>query len=518
MRKGRALPENRPARAATPRGVPARAWWPLALAGAALLVRVAGAAATGFDGLYGQDPFAYLASARALHGALLTLTSPPPSFYPIGYPLLVAVVMLVTGVHPLAAQAVSVLAGTLSAPFAYALVREIRPGATLGAVTAGLLAAFAPQLVISSISANSDAAAFLFALLSALAMARYATRPRLRWLALAALALGMAVLTRWAYALAALPWAAAAWVGWRAGAVPRRARVAGGLVAVAIGTAVVGSQFAWELGRGFSHLGDVAMASWSPANAVRAEITNPDGVFHYRVPVAAYYALATVHPAFVFPLLAPFAWLGLLALRRAFRPHAVLLLGWLLVMLGFFAGFPWENPRFPLSYFAPLLALVGLGVEAALERRAPRRALGAWCALGLAGSLAWTARDVPAFADRKRADLEAATWCRDRVPSGSRLLAFGLTETLRHYTPLDVVELFDQTPATLAALLGDGRATYVVADADNLASQWVGRAPQVNFEWLRERTALTESGRAGRYTLWRIGAAGGARPVRPGAS
>ena len=511
------MPEDRPGAASTRRANVAWTRWPLALLGIALLVRLASAAATGFDGLYGQDPFAYFDHARAIYGALLGGTLPPPFFYPIGYPLLAAVAMLVTGAHPLAAQAVSVLAGAFAAPASYALVQQVKPGATLGAVTAGLLAAFAPQLVVSSLSVDSDAAAFFFALLSALAMGRYVTRLKLRWLSLAALALGMAVLTRWVYALAVLPWAAAAWLAWRARALPLRGRLAGAVIAVAIGGAVVGSQFAGELGHGFSHLGDVAIASWSPANAVHAEIANPDGVFHYPVPVAAYYALATVHPAFVFPLLAPLAGLGLVSLRRAFRPHAVLLLGWLLVMLGFFAGFPWENPRFPLSYFAPLVALVGLGVEAALERRAPRQAVAAWCALGLAGSLAWTARDVPRFADRKRADLEAAIWCEGQVPPPSRVLAFGLTETLRHYTPLEVVEIFDETPATLAALLGDGRPTYVLADADNVASQWVGRAPQINLSWLRNRTALAELGRAGHYTLWRVGARRAAQSARQGA-
>src|SRR5512136_348353 len=327
------VPEERQPAMAARREDLAAAGWPLALTLIALFVRIGSAAATSFDGLYGQDPFAYFDYARTLHGALHTLTPPPPFFYPIGYPLFVAVGMLLVGVQPLAGQAVSVLAGALAAPASYALVREIKPGSRFGAVVAGLLAAFAPQLVISSLSVNSDAAAFLFALLSAVAIARYVARLETRWLALAALALGMAVLTRWVYAWATLPWAAAAFVAWRGASLPLRKRLAAASLAVAIGGAVVGSQFAGDLRAGrFSHVGDVAMVRWDPANALRTEITNADGVFHYPVPVAAYYALPIVHPAFVFPLLAPLALLGLVSLRRAFVPHTVLLLGWLLVM------------------------------------------------------------------------------------------------------------------------------------------------------------------------------------------
>ena len=40
-----------------------------------------------FDGLYGQDAYAYLDYAGALRTALLNGSPPPPFFWPIGYPL-----------------------------------------------------------------------------------------------------------------------------------------------------------------------------------------------------------------------------------------------------------------------------------------------------------------------------------------------------------------------------------------------------------------------------------------------
>ncbi len=493
--------------------------WPLALFGVALAVRLAFALGTGFDGLYGQDPFAYFDYAHRLRDALAAFSLPPPFFYPIGYPLLVALAMAVVGVHPLAGQLVSVLAGSLAAPACYGLLRELAPEPRMGGPLAGLMAAFAPQLVISSLTVNSDATGFALAALAAWAMARYLSSLRRRHLALAALALGLAVLTRSVYGLLALPFAVAALLAWRERRLALLARVGAATLAVAIGGAVVASQFAGDIGQGcVSHLGDVGMTRWNPANALHRRISNPDGAFVYPVPIGVYYLLPAVRPAFVFPLLTPLLLFGAASLRRVAAPHRVVILGWLAVMLALFAGIAWENPRFPLSYFAPLAVLVGLGADDAARRWPHRRAVAAVCAVGVAGSLLWSVRDVRAFVVQKSEDLAVTRWCVAQVPRDARVLTFGLTETLRHYTSLDVAELADATPASLAGLLRPDHAAFLLVDAANLERQWSGLPPQANVAWLRAHAGLAEVGRAGRYTLWRIGAAADARRLTEGRS
>ena len=56
-----------------------------------------------FDGLYGQDPYAYYAYATGpLRVSLLSgrLWPPPPFFWPPGYPLLMSALSLVIGATP----------------------------------------------------------------------------------------------------------------------------------------------------------------------------------------------------------------------------------------------------------------------------------------------------------------------------------------------------------------------------------------------------------------------------------
>ena len=65
----------------------------------ALFLRVALVTRTGFDGLYGQDAFAYYDYAAAFKMALSQGQVPPPFFWPIGFP---ALAVLFSFIWPLA--------------------------------------------------------------------------------------------------------------------------------------------------------------------------------------------------------------------------------------------------------------------------------------------------------------------------------------------------------------------------------------------------------------------------------
>ena len=174
----------------------------------ALGVRVLLISRTGFDGLYGQDSFAYLDYAAAMKTALAQGQAPPPFFWPIGYP---ALVVIFSALAPLAsaAQYVNIAAGALVAVLTYLITRDLlrdQPGALIGSLFAGALVAVAGQMLISSIVAMSDATALLGATLSAFGMVRFQRTRRWAWLALAGFALGWAVMTRWIYALLIPVW------------------------------------------------------------------------------------------------------------------------------------------------------------------------------------------------------------------------------------------------------------------------------------------------------------------------
>jgi hypothetical protein len=84
-----------------------RAAWPFGLA---LLIAAVTRLVSPFDGLYGQDVFAYFQFARAIWPHLVHGTPLPDLFWPRGYPIAVAVLLPLAGGGPFAGQLVSALA------------------------------------------------------------------------------------------------------------------------------------------------------------------------------------------------------------------------------------------------------------------------------------------------------------------------------------------------------------------------------------------------------------------------
>src|SRR5712692_6800389 len=100
----------------------------------------------GFDGLYGQDAYAYFDYATAsVRQSIVHLAALEPFFWPPGYPLLVALVSFAVGPSPIAGQLVSLLMGALVTPFTALVVHEIWPDDVQLAVLAGALVALCGQ-------------------------------------------------------------------------------------------------------------------------------------------------------------------------------------------------------------------------------------------------------------------------------------------------------------------------------------------------------------------------------------
>ncbi|MFQ5407496.1 MAG: ArnT family glycosyltransferase [Anaerolineales bacterium] len=473
---------------------------------AALALRIGTLIVVPFDGLYGQDAFAYFGYMRDLRSALANLQPPPPFFWPLGYPLWTVLASLFVGPGAFAGQLVSMLSGALVPVFVYLICRDlgvVRPAA----LVAALLTATAAQLLISSLSFMSDAAGLAWVTASAWALLRYAHARRERWLVAASSALAMAVLTRWILALVAAPWSAAGWLAWRGRPFAWRRRLQHGGAALAVGVLIVGGQLAPDLVQGsLSHVGDLQVVGWNPTHALRRTIENSDGIFHYERPIGLYYALPLAHPAFVFPLLSPFLVIGLWALRRRAAPVRVLLIGWPLVVYVFLAGIAWENPRFALPLLPPLAVLGGLGVDSLWNAHPRWRALLiGWCALALLGSMAWAARDLTRFVAAKDSAVAAVRWAEAQVAPDAVVITFGLTGAFGHYTNLQVVELYNETPATLRAVTCDSAPAYLLLDPSVVETQWIGRAPQVNYQWLDRNAGLEPVGAFGGYSLFEIG-------------
>ena len=481
----------------------------LGLLALALLFRLAVRAAFPFDGLYGQDAYAYYDYAAGLRIDLLHGRPPAPFFWPLGYPLHVAAMMIVLGEQPMAGQVISLLTGASIAPLAFLVAREAVRSSSLARVpsqgvlaglVAGLIVAVGGQLTISSLSIMSDAVGLAWATASAWLVLRYARTQRPTDLLLAVCTWSVATITRWIFGLLALPWGLCvllAWQrNWRSIGVWRAlvlTLLAGAIVAVVVGPLLFSG----------AHMGDLQVVGWDPGNAFRREVVNTDGAWQYPMPMGLFYLQPLVAPSYVFPLLAPLWLIGLRALGRLDAPVRVLSIGWPLVIYVFLAGIAWQNPRFSLALFPSLAVWVGLGFEALwIDRTRWRRWLAMLVALSIAGAGAWSLRVTSNFVAAKNLDLARVQHAVDRLPAGARLIDFGLTLALRHYTAFDVIEIYTESPDSLADLVC-GRETYAYLSVGDLEGQWRGLPPDVNYRWLRDEARLEELDRFEGFTLFR---------------
>jgi dolichyl-phosphate-mannose-protein mannosyltransferase len=495
----------------------ARMWWaPLAPIVLALTLQWLLIARRSFDGLYGQDAFAYYDYAHELARSVRHLAAPGPFAFPIGYPALVAILSGLREAPPRIAQTVSSLAAAGVVALTFLLARDLlaedlgpRRGSTARwtAVVAAFIVGASGQLWQWGTTIMADTAALFWATLAAWALVRYVRGQRLRWLSLASAGLALAFMTRWVYAVLALPFGLFCWWCTGRGRSPVRRTLPHVLVAGAVGLAVLSPQIFLSERNPDPLVRHEWLASWSPRNAIRRDFTTPDGIARYPLPVAAFYAKGAGSPRSFFPLLTPFLLLGLALIIKERRYQLLILLGgWSAAIYGFLIGIPYQNFRFILALLPPIAILAGFGLRRSWEWLSPRwrPLLLAALVAALAGGIWYSKGVLDEFVTRKDQDLAVARWVQAAVPPHSQILSFGITETLVHYTRLDVSDTFLLSPSDLDRLVSSGRPSYLLVPLDSIETQWVGRAPDVSYRRLRDQRGLESLGTQEGYTLFRV--------------
>ena len=478
----------------------------LALAAGAL------AASRGFDGLYGQDAYAYFDySTTSVRQSILHLQPLEAFFWPPGYPLLVALTSLVIGPAPLAGQLISLLMGALVPVLTWLLARELFPANPVIAVLAGVMVAVCGQLWQSSVVVMSDTTGLALATFSAWALVRYASSGRGVWLVAACAALAYATLARWIYGIVALPFAV--YVVWLL--IERRRLPSEVLIAVAVAALILLPFVGPPIIGLFAHPGEPAafagnfqVYSWSPLNALRHDFFTADGHLEYAVPNGVYYAIAPANLAFFGPLLAVWIPVGLWATRHWPDRTALLILGWAASVYAFHAGAPWQNFRFTLAYLPPVAILAAAGLEWAWRRlpRGARLAVPACAAIGLLIATFGGVRLVERFVDTKDQELALVHWVQAQAPPGADLFTFGPTLAFRHYSAIPTFDLFDLSSSDVRAILGEAAPHYLLVDEASVETQWLGQPPSANFHLLRDGPGLSQLGERDGYTLYRVAA------------
>ncbi len=485
---------------------------------AALVDRLALAQLYAFDGLYGQDAYAYFAYAREGFQAWTHWQTPPAFWWPLGYPALLNAAFLVGGANIATAQIATMLCGALVAPFAFALAREAAPHAYkhVAGWVAGLLCAVNGQLAQSSVVIMADAPALMWAALGAWLLLRYARTRNVWTLAIASFAVGMAVWTRWQNLIFAAVWILTLLLMARQENV-RVKHGARGLLACGIIAIVLLPQLLIRTTTNAPLAGQSWLEGWSALNFFARSFDNADGHFDYALPVAIFYGQVFAHPAYLFGILTPLFVVGVwrmnspqqhrqVVLRRLeLFPKTILLLGWILGMYFFLAGIPYENFRFSLGLFAPIAVVTGIGGGWVWEKWRARERLKSllllgWIGVALLVMLVWQPRVLAPVLDSKARELAHVRWLETQLLPNALVYTMSIDGALKTYSKIRVENLWNMDPATLPSDV----PTYLYADTNNIDSQWRGRLPDQLVRGLTETNFLHPLDTFEGWTLYRV--------------
>ena len=478
-----------------------------------------------FDGLYGQDAFAYFKYARAIGPHLFSAAPLPHLYWPIGYPLTVALLLPVTGGHPAAGQVVNALACAWAAAATALIVRSLglRDLQTWGrrfpSILAGLAVASSGAVLRSSQVVMADGLALGATAAALFCAVRYVEREGGPWLVGCAFALAWGTVARWMVGLLALPILLFLVVHWwtdrrRATVdVPAPSRWPWPLLATIVAMAVLVPILLVAHSEPLSLEKHEWLRGWSLRNAFGREFHTPEGHAIYRFPIALFYFVRLGWPDYFFPVEFALALVGVVVVLRERRwMCAALLVGWPTTALLFLSGVPYENPRFLLPTLPAIGALFAIGFET-VARSVSIRARGLLTSLVVAAQvigLGLGAREHARLVARKNADRDLVLWASVRLPPAPTILMAGPSLAFQYYGAIVPKDLLFTSKTEIADLVASGAPLFLLADVNELEVQWTGLAAERNFDALRRDPGLALVGSHPPYNLFRVG--GGAVP------
>lgn len=436
---------------------------------------------TGFNGLYGQDSYAYVEYGSWLQTWIAGGDLPEAFFWPAGYPTLGALLGYIVGDLTFAFQLISMLSMSLTVGLLASLgSRSLSPRTSILLSIACI--ALSPYLLRSGLSCMSDSLAVAIMALSLWIGEKYREDGRSGWLIGLIFLLAYGTWVRYplglllgAVVLMHLP------IAWK-----KRQ-----FLPLLIGILFAGIPL-------YLHLRLQANAvpnhhfleSWTPQNWFKRAFVMKDGTFSYKIPNLPFALGPFYHPGYLglATILVPLSLLGWRKMDRIGKGYLITIGLFIL----FIAGIPFQNTRF-LVVLIPLCALYFYRSSSMIESRLDKKT---GVLLSLVLGLVVLNIGIVYYANAQfwnsaQKEQRIATAVKGFNPE--RVYTFGMDGVIRHYLPqTKVINLWneDLSPGEWATSNHPGSRDFLLFNETQFAEQWAGKSPMVNWEHLNQTYQL----------------------------
>ncbi len=466
-----------------------------------------------FDGLYGQDAYAYLEFSKRFYEATSGFQIPPHFYWPIGYSVLASVFTIFTlGNFELASLLVSLNSGSLCAGFVYLLAYELVSGINENehkkiSLYAGLITSFAPVLVKSSVVIMSDSLSLMFTSWAMWQFVKYFNKQKTLHIISSSALLALAVMTRYGYVFLLVPMTLYLIYKILKSGINKRGLIRDIFLAVLCGTIVFSPQLYYILHYGIPNFHSenglgVWPTSWSILNFISKDFTTFDGTMHYKFWNGLYNLSPVFHPMYLSAFGITFLIGGYYIIKRKSYYFLIFTSSWILVYYIYFSGSPFQALRFLIS-FLPAMALVSaFGIS---ELKIKNKLKNIFVYSGLSVLIIYSFYHMYNFDKQKNNELEVVNAAINYIPDSSTVFAFDITMAVNHYTKLKAVEFFNVKEDEIKNKIdSSSHDIYFILPIENIKSQWAGLPLEKKYDMIKNNYPLQTVTSANRFKILKI--------------
>jgi hypothetical protein len=457
-----------------------------------------------FDGLYGQDAYAYAEYSKQFYYSIIEFKIPPYFYWPIGFYIFSSLFAFITaGYSSLSSLLVSLNAGALTAGFIYLLAKEFlskyftEDSAKKYSIAAGFIICFAGITTKQSVVIMSDALGLLFITISALFLIKYINEQTRKYLILCFVVFAFGVLTRYAigpYIIAVIP----VMVYILSNSKDKKQIVLDYFISVLIGFLIFLPQLLYILKFGipyFQYKGSIPTwaSSWSPLNIFSRNFFTVDGTQHYKFINGIFYSSPVFHPLFLSLFGISFIFGLYNALKKLNNIVIIFLLSWIAVYVIYLSGSPFQSIRYTLTFFPPLVILSVFGIA---KIKISHKLKKVFIAAGLLLLMGYSFYDFSKFALRKEKEKECVEWVKENITKDSEIFTFEVTGAVKYYNGINAKEFYSYNYNDIKQITDTaGSPVYFFLPVDRIHSQWKDLPIESTLDSLKNRTKLASLGK-----------------------